>query len=203
VQSSDGGDVADHKEPVVFWSPLRTAFTLPGRYIYLSRSLLEEPLPEDAVAFVFAHEIAHQRLGHMRATLPALRVVRRVPGIDLVSLLVQRVVRAATSPEQERSADDWALDRALDVGYDGRACLVFFRVLRKIAIDHGDFDMACGPGDPERHAEHVLDRDINLPWQNAFAELATRARALRWERLRGYPSLPERQARLEARLAAR
>src|SRR5262249_22070012 len=119
VQRADRAD--QRKTPVVFWSGERTAFAAPGRYVYLSRRLLEESLPEDAVAFVFAHELAHHRLGHVRRVLPALRAVRHLPGASVASLLAQVAIRLATSPEMERAADAWAIERCLDVGYDGRA----------------------------------------------------------------------------------
>src|SRR5688500_15011589 len=47
------------------WLEQFTAFTAPGEYIYISRRLLEVCRTDEAGAFVFAHEVAHHRLGHM------------------------------------------------------------------------------------------------------------------------------------------
>ncbi len=41
------------------WLRLRTAFTLPGRYIYFGRGLLEYCPDDETAAFVIAHELAH------------------------------------------------------------------------------------------------------------------------------------------------
>ena len=44
-----GDRATERKTPVVFWSGERTAFAAPGRYVYLSRRLLEESMPEFVV----------------------------------------------------------------------------------------------------------------------------------------------------------
>jgi predicted Zn-dependent protease len=185
------------KTAIVFWSAERTAFAAPGRYVYLSRSLLEEALPEDAVAFVFAHELGHHRLGHVRRVLPALRVVRHLPGAEAASFVAKIAIRLATSPEMERAADEFAIERCLEVGYEGRACLRLFDVLKKIAEDRGDLEMAHGFGDPEELAARELERSSRPAWQNALADLKGRAAQLRWERVRGYPSIADRRLHVE------
>src|SRR5262249_16846715 len=151
----------------------------------------------DAVAFVFAHELAHHRLGHVRRVLPALRAVRHLPGASVASLLAQVAIRLATSPEMERAADAWAIGRCLDVGYDGRACLRPFGLLKKLAEDHGDRSMAHGFGDPDALAGRELEREKRPAWQNTLSDLASRASRLRWERLRGYPSIADRRRKVE------
>ncbi|HYJ78283.1 MAG TPA: M48 family metalloprotease [Longimicrobiaceae bacterium] len=50
-------------ETVILWAPEAGAFTMPGRFVYLSRRLQERVMNDDQLAFVIAHEIAHQRLG--------------------------------------------------------------------------------------------------------------------------------------------
>jgi predicted Zn-dependent protease len=47
------------------WIEAFTAFTVPGRYIYVSRRLLELCRSDESVAFLIAHEVAHHRLGHL------------------------------------------------------------------------------------------------------------------------------------------
>ncbi|WP_394828943.1 M48 family metalloprotease [Pendulispora albinea] len=191
------------KRPVVFWSEQRTAFAVPGRYIYVGRRLLEEAMPEDAVALLFAHELAHHRLGHVKQMLPALRWARQLPIARVASFLAVTAVRLVTSREQEAKADAWALDRCLDVGYDGRACLQLFDVLRTVAENYGDLDMAFGPDDVESAAQRELDKDGRPEWRNALSALRERATRARWELMRGYPSIRDRRARLEARLGGR
>jgi predicted Zn-dependent protease len=199
VQSCDEPEA--RKLPVVYWSKERTAFTLPGRYIYLSRTLLEEALPEDAVAFVFAHELAHHRLDHIERLVPALESSSRLLAGSLLPVAARALMRLATSPEKEAEADAWALSRCLELGCDGRACLRLFDVMTKLAADRGDLHMAYGHGDVERLAERQLRREKQSRWQNALDDIAQHAARLRWERVRGYPSLPDRRAKLESILA--
>jgi Zn-dependent protease with chaperone function len=187
----------ERKTPIVFWSGERTAFAAPGRYVYVSRSLLEEAMPEDAVAFVFAHELAHHRLGHVRRVLPAFRAVRHLPGATAASFVVQIAMRLATSPEMERAADEFAIERCLDVGYDGRACVRLFDVLKRLAEDRGDREMAHGFGDPDELAARELERENRSAWQNTIADLKDRAARVRWERVRGYPSLADRRLNVQ------
>lgn len=53
--------------PIVLWSPLYGAWTLPGRYLYITSELQQTLQSDDAVAFVLAHEMAHHDLGHVAA----------------------------------------------------------------------------------------------------------------------------------------
>jgi predicted Zn-dependent protease len=50
----------------VLWLSPPNGFTLPGRYVYITRRFIER-CPSDApVAFLLAHEIAHHDLGHLK-----------------------------------------------------------------------------------------------------------------------------------------
>jgi Zn-dependent protease with chaperone function len=195
VQESD--PPAMHKRPVVYWSKHRTAFAVPGRNIYLSRRLLEEALPEDAIAFAFAHELAHSRLGHVKQVLPTLKST----GGELVTFAAQVAAHVFRSSEQEADADAWAFSRCRDVGYDPRACLRLFDLLGNIAADYRDGEMAYGRGDAEKLAGQELERDRQSAWEKTFAGIIGRVEKVRWEILRGYPSIRERRERLEAILA--
>src|SRR5262245_19673961 len=53
-------------EAVIVGRSEMTAFTAPGRYIYLTGRLIEYCPGEPALAFVIGHEIAHHDLGHLR-----------------------------------------------------------------------------------------------------------------------------------------
>ena len=52
-------------EAVILWLPRSNAFTFAGRYIYISRRLLERLPSDESVAYVLAHEIAHHDCGHL------------------------------------------------------------------------------------------------------------------------------------------
>jgi hypothetical protein len=198
VQAPD--PVADRKVPVVYWGDERTAFTLAGKRIFVSRRLLEEALPEDAVALLFAHELAHHRLQHVASFEPATQLLARVPGGEVLSVLLRVTLRGFRSPEQECAADDWALERCRSVGYDGHVCLRLFDVLRRVAEDRRDLDMAYGRADVEADAAHELDRAKLSRWANLRRDVGRSFGQRLWARRRGYISLPERRARLAARL---
>ncbi len=202
IQANDAP--AERKVPVVYWANTRRAFTLPGRRIYFTRRLLEEQMSEDAVAFAFAHELGHHRLGHLQTVLPALRSMREYSGAKLVSFLALTANRLLMSRWNEAAADAWALERCIEVGYDANACLGIFDALRRIAEDLGDLDIAFGPDEEapalgESASEGENEGDAKPAWQRTLGNLGKRAGRTAFELVRGYPSLHDRRAALEPR----
>jgi Zn-dependent protease with chaperone function len=176
------------------WIPEVTAFTTPGRSIYLSRRLLERAPGDEAVALAVAHEIAHHDLGHLAAAggwLEALPAPVLEAAGDLAFLFQRRLL----GPEREAEADAHGLNLCLAAGYDAYRCVRLFDVLSADALDHGDAEAVFGSG---AAVDAALDRKPG--W---YVEL------LRWryERRRGYPSIRDRKAALvsayEAALSAR
>jgi predicted Zn-dependent protease len=118
----------------VLWVREIIAFTLPGRYVYVSRRLLERCASDDPVAFALAHEIAHHELGHSHGIDEAATAVPRgVPGIRagrvalvVAALLIERRVHG---PEKEADADARALEMCIAAGYDGERCIHLFDIL--------------------------------------------------------------------------
>jgi hypothetical protein len=180
-------------EPVVAWIEGHAAFTVPGRYVYLSRHFLQRGLTEDATAFVFAHELAHQRLGHLRAWLS------EVPGAWMAGNLMLAAHRALVSPEKEAEADRWALERCVTAGYDRERCLGAFDAMERLVLDGGDIDGVFGHEDPEQLAEAELRRLDGARGEREpkLDALLADARRWLWQRRTGYPSLRERRAALE------
>jgi hypothetical protein len=190
AQRLQAGDPAECRlEPVVTWIERATAFTVPGRYVYFSRALLQCGLSEEAVAFVFAHELAHHRLGHLKQWL------KEVPGAWILGLLVRAAHSVVASPEKEAAADRWALERCVDVGYDRERCLEIFKALEKISLDAGAVDVVFGPEDPEALAGQRL-RDPTGAETTKLDGMLTEARRWLWQRRVGYPSVRERRAAL-------
>jgi predicted Zn-dependent protease len=185
-------DVAagERLEPEVVWLEEVTAFTLPGRHVYFTRGLLQRGLSEDAVAFVFAHELAHHRLGHVRGWFAD------VPGAWLLGVLVRAAHFAFVSPEKEADADRWALERCVAAGYDRRRCLELFTALERAALDGGNVDGVFGGEDPEQLAEERL-RQLDGEEPAKLAAFLDEARRWAWKRGNGYASLRERRAALE------
>lgn len=164
----------------VLWAQDFGAFTTPGRWVYLSRRLMERCVHEDAVAMVVAHEIAHHDMGHM----------------DVSSPLAWLAGQKLHGPEWEAQADAHGFNLCLAAGYDPYRCLHLFDVIEEYALDVGDRDIVFGP-------ERVFDREME-------GEAAWKVEMLRWlhARRRGYAPLRERKAVLarayeEALAAAR
>lgn len=165
----------------VLWLQQMRAFTAPGRYIYLSRQLLQRLPTDDAVAFVIAHEIAHHDLGHLDAYPGYLPSLRHLPGLLVASALFH-LQGYLIGPERESEADAFALVRCLAAGYEGKRCLALFDTLEAEALDHGDLDMAYGP-----------DVALKKPEEPS---LFCRAQFWGWQRRRGYLPIRQRKAAL-------
>jgi hypothetical protein len=178
----------------ILWVREIIAFTLPGRFVYISRRLLERCASEDPVAFALAHEIAHHELGHLHgADEAAASLPRGVPGVSagrvalvVAALLIERRVHG---PENEAAADARALELCIAAGYDGRRCIQLFDILEADALDRGDLDGVFG-----------LEDAIDPAAREGHAWLL-KARVWAWERLRGYLPIRERKARLRRLLA--
>jgi Peptidase family M48 len=176
--------------PIVLWIRLFTAFTVPGRYIYVSRRLLERCADDESAAFLVAHEIAHHDLGHL--SVPDwLPKELRVRGGRMVASVYASIAHRVHGPERECAADRHALDLCMRAGYDGAKCLELFGVLERYAAEVGDEDMIHGP-------DETSDDELA-----ADASLMTRARIWLWQRSRGYLPIRDRRAALAEYLGTR
>ncbi|MBA3461621.1 MAG: M48 family metalloprotease [Deltaproteobacteria bacterium] len=121
-------------ETIVIASQHHTAFTAPGRTIYVARHMLDL-LPDDAAAaFVIAHELAHHHLGHL--------IGRYVHGLPFFE---------ATLPqhERERHADLHAIELCIAAGYDPDRCILALQILDAMVLHCGDLEGSLGnPLDP-------------------------------------------------------
>jgi fermentation-respiration switch protein FrsA (DUF1100 family) len=129
----------------ILWLQGMHAFTLPGQYLYLSRRLLERASSDDPIAFVLAHEAAHQDLGHTRLLTPTLARFGKTLGT-----VVRLAERIAYSPEQERAADAYALDLSLAAGYHPDSGLTLLSLLEQESLDLGDVEGVFGPDAPSK-----------------------------------------------------
>ena len=175
-------DVEEHERLIieVLWIEESTAFTAPGRYVYVSRRLLEVCRADEAVAFLIAHELAHHRLGHLN-TFPDWLV--DIPGSQIPFLLqgLYRSIEARLyGPEAEVKADLLAIDLCVKAGYQAKKCLDIFDITERIALDMRDVDIVFGPDE----ADDELDKD---------APLSTKLRIWIWQRTRGYLPLRDRR----------
>jgi Zn-dependent protease with chaperone function len=174
---------AERLETLVLWIPEKTAFTFPGRHLYLSRALLERAHSDDAVAFIVAHELAHHRLGHLATSL----LLERLPGpLQAAATGVIATRWFALSAGREADADVHALNLCLAAGYDAHRCLAAFDLLEAAALDEGDIEGVFGAD--AAIAAALEDRPEWLVHLHEWL----------YERRRGYPALRERKARLLA-----
>jgi predicted Zn-dependent protease len=181
----------DRLQPVVVWIEHIPAFTMAGRYVYFSRFFLQRGLCEEAAAFVFAHELAHHRLGHVRTWLAD------VPGAWVLGALVRVAHGLFVSPEKEAEADRWAIERCVAAGYDRERCLTAFDAIERLVLDAGGVDTVFGDEDPERLADQRL-RALDGEAPDRIEELRAHARKWLWQRRAGYLSVRERRATLAA-----
>ena len=170
-------------------SPVLNAFAAPGRYVYITRRLLERLPSDECAAFMLGHEVAHHDLGHLSRFsgiaewLP--RNVAGAVGAGLLQLLAHRV----HGPEREAEADRYAVALCLDAGYSGERCLQAFQILENETLDRGGYDAVFGPEplldptDPEQgSASYELQRWL---WTRAHRYLPlSERRDLAWEYLR-------------------
>ncbi len=153
-QAREGRDAI---KPVVIWIPQVTAFITPGNYLYISRELLQRLQSDDAVAFVFAHEMAHYDLGHVQVYTPQLSTLRYLPGGRVLALFLGTAKLMFPNPDRERQADEYGLDLCLAAGYEGKQCLELFDVLETHYLDHGALEGVFGPEETEENLEHLLE----------------------------------------------
>lgn len=123
---------AERLTTLVLWMNAWTAFTGPGRTLYVSRRLLETLPTDAAAAFVVAHELAHHQLGHVPRLASGWRAA---PTLALAML--QRLVHTAA---HERDADLRAIELCVAAGYDVDACLVTLARMEHEALDWGNVD---------------------------------------------------------------
>jgi predicted Zn-dependent protease len=179
---------AAQREVIVVGISEMTAFTFPGRYIYVSGRLIEYCSGEPALAFVIAHELAHHDLGHMQYFPRWLRDVAANWVTEMILLTVHGVQRLFYNPERECAADRYALDLCRNAGYEPADCLRLFDQLETRLLDRGDIAGVFGPSDSD---------DELLP----DAPLMTKLRLWAWQRTRGYLPVRDRRRALEVYLA--
>ena len=185
-----GRPPSERREVIVVWLTAMTAFTAPGRYIYVTGRLMEYCSGEAPLAFTIAHELAHHDLGHLRYFPKWLRGIAAHSITEIIFLAVHGIQHFLYSPERESAADRHALDLCISAGYDPRDCLWLFDQLENRLLDLGDLAGVYGPQKSD---------DELLP----TAPLMTRLRMWAWQRTRGYLPVRDRRRALELYLAER
>jgi predicted Zn-dependent protease len=166
------------------WVEEVTAFTAPGRYIYIARRLYERCYTDEQVALVISHEIAHHDLGHVNLFAKWAPRITKLPGAHLFAFAFHALERRLYGPQTECDADRHGLDLCLAAGYDGQQCLELFDLLEQRALDMGDYDMVYGP---DEASDDELDEHAS--WK-------TKAQIWAWQHKRGYLPIRDRRQML-------
>ena len=176
-------------ESHILWVDVMTAFTAPGRHVYISRELLERAASDDPIALVIAHEMAHHDLGHIKMYTAGLNLFRHVPGAFDAAVFLRLGDRFVLGPERESAADRRSLELCLKAGYSGKECLELFGLMEIYALNFGDLDIVYGPDD-------ILEAE-----ESGVHGFIHSMRKWTWEHMRGYESLRDRKAALKAAIA--
>jgi hypothetical protein len=158
------------------------AFTVAGRYVYVSRHLVDRFPDEAGIALVIAHEIAHHELGHVYTWTRWVRRARRVlpeEGALTAGLIAAAAQAYLTRPEWEVEADRLALRICRRAGYGPGECLRLFDHLETLSLERRDIDGVFGPEDARGEAVGAVERWL-------------------WRRRRRYPALRFRREALTA-----
>ena len=146
--------IAQRLETLVVWLDDHTAFTTPGRTIYIGRRLLERLADDEAAAFVIAHELAHHRLGHIPALPRSWLALSKLLLVALARLWI-------ATPGHEHDADQLAIQMCVDAGYDPELCIAALDHLVNVVLDYGDVDGVLGSEDGvERRSHPALNKRI-------------------------------------------
>jgi predicted Zn-dependent protease len=168
----------------ILWLAEANAFTAPGRYVYITRELLQRTSSDEPVAFVLAHEMAHHDLGHLDAFRGSTSVLRKIPAGARIALLLRAAEWLLIGPEAESAADEYALRLCVRAGYDGRRCLELFDILASYSLDYRDIDGVFG-------TEGSLANEVQ-----AVRQWASRLKEWGRRRIRQYPPICERKQAL-------
>lgn len=123
------------------------AFVLPGGFVLVTDSLLQLcRYDKDETAFIVAHEMAHQILGHARdrllGSLILSALARLVVGGGGLSRrlrrMLTRAMTSAYSQDQELEADRKGARLLIQAGFDGAGAVRFFRKLQQLAPAEND-----------------------------------------------------------------
>lgn len=161
--------------------PAFTAFTVPGRNLYITRQLLERLPSDDCTALVLGHEVAHHDLGHLELFDRWLEVLPKGSVGLVLATVIWKVAHRLYGPERESHADEYAIELCLDAGFSGEQCLHAFEIIEHEALHRGDIDGVFGP-------ENLLD-----PTDPDQRSPAFRAQRWLWSRVHRYLPLRERR----------
>lgn len=176
----------------VLWMSAPTAFTLPGKYCYVSRRFIEWCSSDAPVAFALAHEIGHHDLGHLKRAESWVAGAAEHAPLRLAVLLLYQLPRWIYSRDMELAADAYALELCRKAGFDARRCLECFDILSAYMLDHRDLDGVYG-------SDEELELDPKLA-ANPIDRVYIESRLWVARHRRSHPGIHERRRALLSRI---
>ena len=176
----------------VLWLKAPMAFTLPGRYCYISRQFIERCASDAPAAFVLAHEIAHHDLGHLRHAEAWATSAAAYAPLRFAALVLYGLARRVYSREMEFAADARALVHCRMAGFEPRQCLLAFDILAWHLLDNRALDAVYGTDDELELDPHLAANPLD------WAYVESRLWLLRHRR--SHPSIVERRQALLAEI---
>lgn len=151
----------------ILWASTANAFAVPGRYVYITRDLLQRFGSDDPVAFILAHEMAHHDLGHVQLTHPLISKLRFLKGNLLIIALLKALEATYKTAGRETAADSYALDLCIAAGYNPQGFREAFDILEAELLDFRAIDDVFGEFRHKNRHPPVLHRRAALERQLA------------------------------------
>jgi predicted Zn-dependent protease len=166
-------DLRDRKDIEITLTVLASddvnAFSHLGGYIYVTRGLFNMAASEEEFRFVVGHELAHIEKKHARTLIDKATRAGKLAGIGTLQALYHQVAAGYTEA-QEFEADDWVIDRMLQLDQTKRECLAYLRKLVGLSENQGF-----------RNGGRLPKSDINAAVQDVDNHIRSQPAA--WKRL--------------------
>ncbi|MCS7054196.1 MAG: M48 family metallopeptidase [Ignavibacterium sp.] len=108
------------------------AYTIAGGKVYLLTGLIDELEKEEELAFVIAHEIAHNELKHcIKKVQYAAKASEINPLLGNLVQIAYSIYHLPFSKEEELEADKRAVELMKKAGYDKEGAISFFKKLQQ------------------------------------------------------------------------
>lgn len=155
-------------------SELLNAMIIPGRRIYLSSAL--ETWPDEAIAFVLGHEIAHYDFGHIQQYAKWLQ---RQHAMEIAAIAFDCLHRFFVQADWERAADARSVDLCHAAHINLTEAMKAFQLI-----------------EPSQKAAEESFLKLTAKWPPQLGKLRE------WldEKSRGYPTVAERRTLAEAQV---
>lgn len=160
-------------------TPVVNAFAVPGGYVYVTRGILAYLNDEAELAGVIGHELGHENARHIarnmsrqqlaQAGLMAMSVSERLRKYAGLAQFGASMLFLKFSRDDERQADDLAVEYAGATGYDTYRMADFFETLERM-------NAGAGAGLPDWFSTHpnpvnriAAVRSATAQWQTKLA----------------------------------